>query len=135
MGDYFRFGLVFNKKSNQTEIFFKKKKTETGSNRLVSVRFGSARFSFLGQKLVQTGLTQFFRFRSVFARFFPVWLGFFSDSVYFSFFCLGSVRFSRFQTYETKTEPVIFFKILIGLIGFFSRFDFFGYFFLIFSIF
>jgi hypothetical protein len=37
-GDHFRFGSVFiKKKNNQTEI---KKKTETGSNRPVSVRFG-----------------------------------------------------------------------------------------------
>jgi len=32
---------------------------------------------------------------------------------------LGSVRFIRFQAYKTKTKPVSFFKILIGLIGFF----------------
>jgi len=41
--------------------FFLTKKTETGSNRPVSVWFG-----FFEQKPVQTGL----------ARFFPVWLGF-----------------------------------------------------------
>jgi hypothetical protein len=45
--DHFCFGLVFiYKKSNQIKIK-KKKKTETGSNRPVSVRFG-----FLGQKPV-----------------------------------------------------------------------------------
>jgi hypothetical protein len=44
-GDHFQFSLIFIKKNNQTEI--KKKKTETGSNRPVSVRFG-----FLGQKPV-----------------------------------------------------------------------------------
>jgi hypothetical protein len=38
-----------------TKLIFFKKKTETGSNRRVSVRFG-----FLGQKPVQTGLTRFF---------------------------------------------------------------------------
>jgi hypothetical protein len=80
------------KKNNQTEFF--KKKTETGSNRTVSVCF--------------------FWFGSVLAQFFS---GF------------GSVRFFQFQAYKTKTEPVGFFKILIGLIGFYSRFDFFGYFF------
>jgi len=52
---HFRFGLFFIKKSNQTDFFYKKIKT--GSNRPVSVRFG-----FLEQKLVQTGLTWFFRF-------------------------------------------------------------------------
>jgi hypothetical protein len=47
---------------------------------------------------------------------------------------LGLVRFFWFQAYKTETEPVGFFKILIGLIDFFSQFDFFDYFFLIFSI-
>jgi hypothetical protein len=36
--DYFQFGSVFIKKNNQIEIF--KKKTETGSNRPISVKFG-----------------------------------------------------------------------------------------------
>ena len=35
----------------------------------------------------------------------------------------------QFQAYKTKTESAGFFKILIGLICFFSRFSFFGYFF------
>jgi hypothetical protein len=43
--------LVFIKNNNQTEI---KKKTETSSNRPVSARFG-----FLEQKPVQTGLARF----------------------------------------------------------------------------
>jgi len=111
--DHFRFGSVFIKKSNQTEFFFFEKKnrnrTETGSNRPVSVRFG-----FLGQKPVQTGLARFFRFwlgflgfGSVFSGFgsvFPVWLGFFSG-----FFPVSvrfvSVRFFRFFVYKTETEP------------------------------
>jgi hypothetical protein len=44
-------------------------------------------------------------------------------------------RFFRFcsvfsvQAYKTETEPVGFFKILIGLIGFFSQLVFFCYFF------
>jgi hypothetical protein len=78
------------------------KKTETGSNRPVSVRF-----NFLGKnrfKPVWLG------FRSVFS----VWLGFFPV-----FFGLDLVQFSQFQAYEIETEPVIFFKILISLIGFF----------------
>jgi hypothetical protein len=57
------------KKNNETEIFFLKK-TETGSNRPVSVRFGSI---VLGQKPVQTGLALFFWFGSVF---FPDWVRF-----------------------------------------------------------
>jgi hypothetical protein len=94
-GDHFRFGSVFFKKSNHTEIFFFKK-TETGSNRPVSVRFG-----FLGQKPVQTGLARFFRF----------WLGFFGLARFFSGlarffrFGFGSARFSWFFAYKTKTEP------------------------------
>ena len=102
--DHFQFGSVFIKKSNQTEFFFFK--TETGSNRPVSVRFG-----FLGQKPVQTGLARFFRFwlgfsgfgsvLSVFfglARFFSVWLGFSGLAQFFSVFFrfrFGSVWFFR----------------------------------------
>jgi hypothetical protein len=83
-----------------TKLIFLKKKTETGSNRPVSVRFG-----FFGKN----------RFKSV-------WLEF--DSVF-----SGLARFFWFQAYKTETKPVGFFKTLIGLIGFFSRFDFFSYFF------
>ena len=130
--DYFRFCLVFIKKNNQTE-FFLKTRTETGSNRPVSVRFG-----FLEQKPVQTGLTWFFWFGSVAS----VWLGclgFFQFDSVFSvclgffpvFFGLGSIRFFRFQAYKTETESVSFFKILIS---FFLRFGFFGYFFSVFSV-
>jgi hypothetical protein len=100
------------KESNQTEF---KKKTKTGSNRLVSVRFG-----FFGQKPVQTGLARFFRFGSVFFCFLQ--------------FGFGSVRYFRFHAYKIETELVDFFKILIGLIGFFSRFGFLGYFIIIFSV-
>ena len=74
--DYFQFGSVFIKKNNQIEIF--KKKTETGSNRPISVKFG-----FLGQKPIQTGL----------ARFFPVWLDFFPGFFQFGF---SSIWFFRF---------------------------------------
>jgi hypothetical protein len=65
-----------------TKLKFKKKKpkrTETGSNRPVSVRFG-----FLGKKPVQIGLARFFRF----------WLGFLGFGSVFSSF--GSV-FSSFD--------------------------------------
>jgi hypothetical protein len=72
-GDHFRFGSVFIKKVTKPKF---KKKTETGSNRPVSVWFG-----FLGQKLVQTGLAWFFRFGSVFSSI---------------FFGLGLVWFFRF---------------------------------------
>jgi hypothetical protein len=52
-GDHFRFGSVFIKKSNQTEIFFFEKKNR---NRVKPTGFGSVRFGFLGQKPIQTGL-------------------------------------------------------------------------------
>jgi len=103
-----RFGSVFIKKSNQTEFFLKKinrNRTETGSNRPVSVRFG-----FLEKKPVQTGLARFFGL----TRFFPVWLGFGSIfSVWLGFFLVPGLK------NRNRTEPVGFFKILIGLIGFF----------------
>jgi hypothetical protein len=77
-GDHFRFGSVrfLSKKVTKLKYFFFEKKTETGSNRPVSVRFGSV---FLGQKPVQTGLARFFRFWLDFLGFglvFSVWLGF-----------------------------------------------------------
>ena len=67
-------------------------------------------------KPVQTGLARFFSL----ARFFLVFFGF------------GSVQFFQFQTYET--EPVGFFKILIGFFHgsvfllFFSVFSVFWFF-------
>ena len=91
------------KKVTKPKLFFFKKKTETGSNRPVSVRF-----SCLGQKPVQTGL----------ARFSRVWLGFFQFFVGF-----GSIRFFFY-----KTEPAGFFKNLIGFFGFFFRFSRFNWF-------
>ena len=119
-GDHFRFGSVFIKKNNQTEIFFLKKKTETESNRSVSVRFFRAK----------TGLARFFQFwldflgfGSVFSGFGSVWLGFFVG--------FGSVRFFRFFAYKTKTEPnrpvffrssvfSIIFSNFLGFLVFFS---------------
>jgi hypothetical protein len=97
MGDYFRFSSVFIKKNNQIEFFFKKKPKPGQTYRF--------RFGFLGQKLVQTSLAQFSGF-----------LGF--SSVFFGLARFGSI-FPVF-TYKTETEPAGFFKILIGLIGFFS---------------
>jgi hypothetical protein len=65
--------------------------------------------------LIKTGSN---RFGSVLARFFRF------DLVFSGFFCLGSVRFFRFQTYKTETKPIDFFKILIGffIVGFFQLF-------------
>jgi hypothetical protein len=67
----------------------------------------------------KTSSNQFGSDLTRFGSVFPVWLGFFRG-----FF--NSVRFFRFQAYKNETEPVGFFKILIG---FFSQFVFFGYFF------
>jgi hypothetical protein len=125
LGWLFSVWFNFYKKNNQTD--FKKKKTETNSNRPVSV---SVRLGFLEQKPVQTD-----RFR--FSLVFQVWLGFFVwvwfglvwlsfFPVWLGFFDLGLVRFFRFQAYKTKTELVGFLKILIG---FFLRFNFLSFFF------
>jgi hypothetical protein len=78
--DYFRFGSVFIKKSNQTEIIIKKK-PKPNRNRVKPTGFGSV---FLGEKPVQTGLARF----SGLARFFSV-----------------SVRFFWFFAYKTETKP------------------------------
>jgi hypothetical protein len=133
-----RFGSVFIKKSNQTEFFFLKK-PKPNWNRFKPNGFGSVRFGFLEKKPVQTGLARFFQFDSVWLGFFrfgsvfSVWLGF--DSVWLGFFSgFFSIRFGSVFPVpglknRNRTEPVGFFKILIGLIDFFSRFGFFGYFF------
>jgi hypothetical protein len=72
------------------------------------VRFGFFFFDKNWFKSVWFGFFGLVRF------FFPVWIQF------------GSVRFFQFQAYKIETKPVGFFKILIG---FFSRFGFFSYFF------
>jgi hypothetical protein len=110
-----------------------------GCSRFGSVRFLSKKVTkpifFLKKtetepKPVQTDR---FRFGSVFKRknrFKPVWLCF---SVWLGFFpVFFSVRFGSVFPVpglknQNRTEPVGFFKNLIGLIGFFLRFDFFGY--------
>jgi len=112
------FGSVrfLSKKVTKPKFFFLKKKTETGSNRPVSVRFGFFR--------VKTGLARFFQFWLGFFRFwlgffrfgsvFSVWLGFGSvfpvwlglARFFFWFFVgFGSVRFFRFFGYKIETEP------------------------------
>ena len=126
------FGSVWflSKKVTKPKFFFLKKKkrnrTETGSNRLVSVRFGFFR--------AKTGSNRFGSVFPVLARFFSVWLGFFGLARFWLGFSsltrfwlglarffvgFGSVRFFWFFAYKTETEPAGFFKNLIGLIGFF----------------
>jgi len=70
------------------------------------------RFGFLGKKPVQTGLALFFRFGSVLAWFFPVWLGFFAlvrffaslTRFFFQFFSVW-VRFYFFGFSLIKPKP------------------------------
>ena len=89
-GDHFRFGSVFIKKSNQTKKKNFEKKTETGSNRPVLVRFG-----FLWQKPVQTGFGSVFSVFSGFASGFSglarFWLGLAWFFLVFCRFRFGSV--------------------------------------------
>jgi len=106
--DYFLFGLVFIKKKVINPVFLKPKPVQTD------------RFWF-GYFRTKTGSNQFFQFGSVFLG---LALFFYSLARFFS--GLGSVWFFQFQVYKTK--PVIFKKILINLIDFFSRFSFFGFF-------
>jgi hypothetical protein len=120
-GDHFRFGSVFIKKNNQTEIFFLKKKPNPNRNRVKPTSFGSVRFGFLEQKPVQTGLARFSRF---WLGFFQFLLGFFRfgsvlarfGSIFFPVFCRFRFGSVRFFVYKTGTEPTGFF---IKLIGFF----------------
>ena len=59
---------------------------------------------------IKTDLARFFQFGYIFFRF---------DLVFFG---LGSVWFFQFQSYKIKTEPIGFFKFLIGSNIFFMIF-------------
>ena len=121
--DYFRFGLVFIKKNNQTEI---KKPKPVQTDRF--------RFGFLGQKPAQTGLARFwlgfFSFGSVFSWFGS---GFFLVWVRFDFFSFRLVkpklnRTGRFfQNYNRFFFMVWFFRLFFSQFARFNRF--FGFFF------
>jgi hypothetical protein len=91
-----RFGSVFIKKSNQTEFFFFKKKTETEPKPVQTdrFRFGSVRFGFLEQKPVWLGFFSLARFWLGLARFFRF------GSVFF-----GSVRFGFSGSRLNKPKP------------------------------
>jgi len=97
------FGLVrfLSKKVTKPNFFVKKTETEPKQGQID--RF---RFSFFGQKLIQTGLARFFRFWLSFLDFGSVFFGF--GSVFF-----GSVRFFQFFAYKTETElnRLVFSKI------------------------
>jgi hypothetical protein len=86
-GDHFRFGSVFIKKNNQTEIcFFEKKKPKPGQTD--RFRFG------------------FFRAKTGLARFFQFWLDFLGfGSVFFSGFLSVLVRFGFFGFLLIKPKP------------------------------
>jgi hypothetical protein len=86
----------------QKKVTKPKKKLKKNQNRFKLTGFGSVRFGFLGQKLVQIGLARF----SSLARFSQFWLGFFLfGSVFAVWLGLGSIRFFWFFAYKTKTEP------------------------------
>jgi hypothetical protein len=128
-----RFGSVFIKKSNQIEIFFLKKKTETKPKPVQTDRFRFGSVRFFREK---TGSNRFGSVFPVWLGFGSVWLGFFGLARFwlglarfFSGFFFGSVFPVPGLKNRNRTKPVGFFKILIGLIGFFFRFGFFGYFF------
>jgi hypothetical protein len=99
-GDHFRFG--FYQKKITKPIFFLKNR-----NQFKPTGF---RFGFSGRNRFKPVLLGFFRFVSVF--FGLGWFGFFS--------------FRLIKPKLNRTEPAGVFKILISLIGFFSRFGFFG---------
>jgi hypothetical protein len=112
-----RFGSVFIKKSNQTEIFFLKK-PKPNRNRFKPTGFGSVRFFrektgsnwlgsvfsvWLGFGSVFFGLARFFRFGSVLARFFRFGLVLARfGSVFFRVF---SVRFGFSGSRLKKPKP------------------------------
>ena len=104
------FDLVFIKKIIKLNIFFKKPKpVQTNRFRLCfqdKNRFGSVFSVWLG--------------------FFYVWLGFFDLARFWLSFFSDWVRFGFFSFRLIKPNRSVFFLILIG---FFSRFGFFNYFF------
>ena len=123
-GDHFRFGSVrfLSKKVTKPKFFFEKK-TETGSNRPVSVRFG-----FLGQKPVQTGLARFFQFWLGFLGFGSVFFGlarfFWFGSVLARFFRFGSVFFRFFVSFGSVRLGFFLIKPKPNLTGrFFQKFN------------
>jgi len=130
-GDHFRFGSVFIKKSNQTEIFFLKKnrnRTETGSNRPISVRFGFFRAKTGSNRfgLVFSVLARFFRFGSVLARFF---FGFLSVSIRFGFLFIKPKPnrtgrfFQKINRFNRFFFSVRFFRLIFFLFSRFNRFS------------
>jgi hypothetical protein len=107
-GDYFQFGSVFIEKNNQNNFFFK---TETNSNRPISVRF-----CYFRTKLGSNQFGSVFRFDLVFsglARFFFVW-------VWFGFFSFRLIKSKPNRTCH-------FFKNSNRFNRVFLRFDFFNY--------
>jgi hypothetical protein len=96
--------------------FFIKQKTESSSNRSVSVRFG-----FFGQKLVQIGLARFFfRFGSVFsglARFF-FWFFRFGFGFFGFKFIKPNWTGRFFQNFNRFNRFFYYFFYFLGLISF-----------------
>jgi hypothetical protein len=100
-----RFGSVFIKKSNQTEFFFFKKKTETEPKPVQTDRFWFGSVRFFREKTGSNRFGSVFRFDSVFS----VWLGF--GSVWLGFFpVFFSVRFGFSGSRLKKPNRSVFSK-------------------------
>jgi hypothetical protein len=104
-----RFGSVFIKKSNQIEIFFLKKKTETKPKPVQTDRFRFGSVRFFREK---TGSNRFGSVFPVWLGFGSVWLGFFGLARFwlglarfFSGFFFGSVRFGFSGSRLKKPKP------------------------------
>jgi len=101
MGDYFRFGMVFIKKGNQTEFFLKKPKSwQTDQFWFGSVRFFKAK----------TGSNQCGLVFSVLARFFS---GFFGFCLFFGFLIIKPKpnRTGRFFQKFNRFFQLFFFSV------------------------
>jgi len=144
--DYFWFGSVFTYKNNQTEILCNTKNKIKTESKLVQTEqfrfgylkwktktkptdFGSVQFGF---GVVRFGLVILYFKKKLYCFF-----GFFLDFL----ICLVSVcsvwffsvqfGFSIFRLIKPKLNRIkYFFNIIIGLISFFSWFNFLGYFFI-----
>jgi len=101
-GDHFRFGLVFIKKSNQTDFFFFETKNR---NRVKPTGFGSVRFGFFREKTCSNRFGSVFPVLAQFSRF---WLGFFGLARFFFWFFVGfgSVFFSFLLIKPKPNRPV-----------------------------
>jgi len=119
-GDHFWFGLVFFFKVTKPNFFFKK--TKTSSNWPVLVRFDLVFYDKTGSNWFDSVL---FRFGSVLARFFLVWVGL----IWFGFFGFRLIKpklnwtgwfFQNFNRFNWLFFKVRFFRLFFffGFLGF-----------------